>query len=229
MKKNKAEKTYIESMHTQGKIWTVAALLVMISVPLLFSIFGGEELFSAFPKWSVLSKVLVSVISVYWTTAIVEVITYTPMLGAGGTYLSFVTGNITNLKLPCALSAMDRANVKANSEEGEIISTIAIGASSITTTVILAVGVLAFSPFLGYITDPESILRPAFVYVVPALFGALGASYFAKHWRISIFPILVGILVYIFVPTLAVGTMIFVTIVASVGGAFVMWKLKLLK
>lgn len=227
--KKTTEKTYIDSMHTQGKIWTVLALLVLFSVPLLFSIFGGEELFSAFPKWSVLSKVLVSVISVYWTTAIVEVITYTPMLGAGGTYLSFVTGNITNLKLPCALSAMDRANVKANSEEGEIISTIAIGASSITTTVILAVGVIAFSPFLGYITDPESILRPAFVYVVPALFGALGASYFAKHWRISIFPILVGILVYIFVPTLAVGTMIFVTIVASVGGALVMWKLNLLK
>ncbi len=227
--KKTTEKTYIDSMHTQGKIWTVLALLVLISVPLLFSIFGGEELFSAFPKWSVLSKVLVSVISVYWTTAIIEVITYTPMLGAGGTYLSFVTGNITNLKLPCALSAMDRANVKANSEEGEIVSTLAIGASSITTTVILAVGVIAFSPFLGYITDPESILRPAFVYVVPALFGALGASYFAKHWRISIFPILVGILVYIFVPTLAVGTMIFVTIVASVGGAFVMWKLNLLK
>ncbi len=232
MKKNnveKVEKTYIDKIHTQGKLWTVLALLVLISVPLLFSIFGGEELFSAFPKWNVLSKVLVSVISVYWTTAIIEVITYTPMLGAGGTYLSFVTGNITNLKLPCALSAMDRANVKANSEEGEIISTIAIGASAITTTVILAVGVIAFAPFLGYITDPESILRPAFVYVVPALFGALGASYFAKHWRISIFPILVGVLVYIFVPTLAVGTMIFVTIVASVGGAALMWKLNLLK
>lgn len=230
MKKNKnVEKTYIDSMHTQGKIWTVLALLALFSVPLIFSIFGGEKLFSAFPQLNVLLKVLTSLIPVYWLTAIVEVITYTPMLGAGGTYLSFVTGNITNLKLPCALSAMDRANVKANSEEGEIISTIAIGASAITTTVILAVGVLVFSPFLGYITDPESILRPAFVYVVPALFGALGASYFAKHWRISIFPILVGIIVYIFVPDFAVGTMIFVTIVASVGGALAMWKLKLLK
>ncbi len=230
MKKNKnVEKTYIDSMHTHGKIWTVLALLALFSVPLIFSIFGGEKLFSAFPEWSVLSKVLISIIPVYWLTAIVEVITYTPMLGAGGTYLSFVTGNITNLKLPCALSAMDRANVKANSEEGEIVSTIAIGASAITTTVILAVGVLVFSPFLGYITDPESILRPAFVYVVPALFGALGASYFAKHWRISIFPILVGIIVYIFLPNFAVGTMIFVTIVASIGGALAMWKLKLLK
>ncbi len=230
MKKNKnTEKTYIDSMHTQGKIWTVLALIALFSVPLIFSIFGGDELFSAFPDMNVLGKVLVSIIPVYWVTAIIEVITYTPMLGAGGTYLSFVTGNITNLKLPCALSALDRANVKANSEEGEIVSTIAIGASAITTTVILAVGVLAFAPFLGYITDPESILKPAFQYVVPALFGALGASYFAKHWRISIFPILVGIIVYAFVPTFAVGTMIFVTIVASVGGALAMWKLKLLK
>lgn len=229
MKKVKEPKTYIDSMHTQGKIWTVVALIVLFAVPTIFSIFGGETLFSAFPEWSVLSKVLVSVISVYWTTAIVEVITYTPMLGAGGTYLSFVTGNITNLKLPCALNAMDRANVKANSEEGEIISTIAIGASAITTTVILAVGVLVFSPFLGYITDPESVLRPAFVYVVPALFGALGASYFSKHWKISIFPILVGIIVYFFAPTMGVGTMIFVTIVASIGGALLMWKLKILK
>ena len=230
MKKNKnVEKTYIDSMHTQGKIWTVLALLALFSVPLIFSIFGGDELFAAFPDMNVLGKVLVSIIPVYWVTAIIEVITYTPMLGAGGTYLSFVTGNITNLKLPCALSALDRANVKANSEEGEIVSTIAIGASAITTTVILAVGVLAFAPFLGYITDPESILRPAFQYVVPALFGALGASYFAKHWRVSIFPILVGIIVYAIVPDFAVGTMIFVTIVASVGGALAMWKLKLLK
>lgn len=229
MKKNNTEKTFVDSMHTQGKIWTILALLALFSVPIVFSIFGGDELFAAFPDMNVLGKVLVSIIPVYWVTAIIEVITYTPMLGAGGTYLSFVTGNITNLKLPCALSALDRANVKANSEEGEIVSTLAIGASAITTTVILAVGVLAFAPFLGYITDPESILRPAFQYVVPALFGALGASYFAKHWRISIFPILVGILVYVIVPDFAVGTMIFVTIVASVGGALAMWKLKLLK
>ena len=225
MKKNKkVEKTYIDSMHTQGKIWTALALLALFSVPIIFSIFGGEKLFSAFPEWNVLTKVLVSIIPVYWLTAIVEVITYTPMLGAGGTYLSFVTGNITNLKLPCALSAMDRANVKANSEEGEIISTIAIGASSITTTVILAVGVLAFSPFLGYITDPESVLRPVFQYVVPALFGALGAGYFIKHWRISFFPIIIMIIVLVFAPTMGASTLLFVGIVASVGGALFMYK-----
>ena len=110
-----------------------------------------------------------------------------------------------------------------------MISTIAIASSAITTTVIIAVGVLAFGPSITKITSPGSLLAPAFEYVIPALFGALGASYFTKHWKISIFPILAGVLVYIFVPSLAVGTMIFVTIVASVGGAFVMWKLKLIK
>ena len=150
-------------------------------------------------------------------------------MGAGGTYLSFVTGNITNLKLPCAMNAMDRAKVKSTSEEGEIISTIAIGASAITTTVVIAVGVLVFSPVLPLITAEDSVLKPAFEFVIPALFGALGASYFAKYWKISILPIFGGVVAYIFAPTVPVGTMIFITIVISILGAFGMYKLKWVK
>lgn len=145
------------------------------------------------------------------------------MLGAGGTYLSFVTGNITNLKLPCGLNAMENAGVRANSEEGEVISTIAIASSAITTTIILAVGVLAFRPVLPMLTTNPNI-APAFKQVLPALFGALAATYFAKHWRISIFPIMVGVITLIFASTMGVGTLIFVTIIASLLGAFAMYK-----
>ena len=145
----------------------------------------------------------------------------------GGLFLT--AGNITNLKLPVALNAMESAEVEPNTEKGEVISTISIAVSSIVTTIIIAVCVLAFRPVLHNITDKDSVFAPAFQQVTPALFGALCASYFAKHWRISIFPILVGVIVYIITPTLAVGTMIFVTIIASVGGALAMWKLKLLK
>lgn len=150
------------------------------------------------------------------------------MLGAGGAYLSFVTGNITNLKLPCSLSAMEQAKVKANSEEGEVISTIAVASSAITTTIIIAVGVLLFNPFLPALRESEA-LKPAFSYVSSALFGALGASYLKKHWKISIFPVVVGIAVLFFVPSFGVSTLLFVTIVAAVGGALVMSKLKLVK
>jgi len=223
MKKN-VTKTYVDKVHTWGKIWTISAICALFAVPLVFSIY-----YDAFPEFNKLASALLKIIPIYWSTAIIEVITYTPMLGAGGTYLSFVTGNITNLKLPCALSALDRTGYKASDEEGEVISTIAIGASAITTTLIIAVGVVVFGPSIAKITAPGSVLEPAFTYVIPALFGALGASYFTKHWKISIFPIVAGIVAYIFMPTMGVGTMIFVTIVASVGGAFAMWKLKWVK
>lgn len=220
----KKERTFTDKMHLWGSVWSVSALLVLYSVPLIFSI-----RYNAFPEFNTLFKALLTVVPIYWATAVIEVITYTPMLGAGGTYLSFLTGNITNLKLPCAMNAMERAKVKANSEEGEIISTIAIGASAITTTVIIAIGVLAFSPVLPKILAEGSVIKPAFEYVVPALFGALGASYFAKYWKISVLPIAVGILVYIFSPGVPVGTMIFVTIAVSILGAFSMYKLKIIK
>lgn len=220
----KKERTYTEKIHLWGAIWSVAALLVLFSVPFIFSVH-----YDAFPELKTLLKALSTVIAVYWTTAIIEVVTYTPMLGAGGTYLSFLSGNITNLKLPCAMNAMERANVRANSEEGEVISTISIAASSITTTVIIAVGVLLFTPVLPKILAEGSVIKPAFEYVVPALFGALGASYFAKHWKISVLPIAVGIIIYIFSPSMAVGTMIFITIVVSILGALGMYKAKIIK
>lgn len=220
----KKERTYTDKIHLWGAVWSVAALLVLFSVPFIFSVH-----YDAFPELKTLLKALSTVIAVYWTTAIIEVVTYTPMLGAGGTYLSFLSGNITNLKLPCAMNAMERANVRANSEEGEVISTISIAASSITTTVIIAVGVLLFAPVLPKILAEGSVIKPAFEYVVPALFGALGASYFAKHWKISILPIAVGIIIYIFSPSMAVGTMIFITIVVSILGALGMYKAKIIK
>lgn len=220
----KKERTYTEKIHLWGAVWSVAALLVLFSVPFIFSVH-----YDAFPELKTLLKALSTVIAVYWTTAIIEVVTYTPMLGAGGTYLSFLSGNITNLKLPCAMNAMERANVRANSEEGEVISTISIAASSITTTVIIAVGVLLFAPVLPKILAEGSVIKPAFEYVVPALFGALGASYFAKHWKISILPIAVGIIIYIFSPSMAVGTMIFITIIVSILGALGMYKAKIIK
>ncbi|MBR2315288.1 MAG: hypothetical protein IKA56_01460 [Clostridia bacterium] len=217
-------KTFTDKMHTWGRIWTVSAIAVLFMVPLGITLY-----YNAWPEFSTLWKALISVIPIYWATAIIEVITYTPLLGAGGTYLSFVTGNITNLKLPCALSALDRAKVKATSEEGEIISTIAIASSSITTTLVIAVGVLLFAPVLPKITAPDSVIKPAFDYVIPALFGALGASYFSKHWKISILPILAGVIVYILAPSFAVGTLLFVTIVVSIAGALGMYKLGWIK
>ena len=223
MAKVKKQKDYFDSVHIWGRVWSIGALLVLFSLPISISVY-----YNAWPEANFVFEALLKLVPLYWITSIIEVITFTPMLGAGGAYLSFVTGNITNLKLPCALNAMEQAKVKANSEEGEIISTIAVGASAITTTLIIAVGVILFSPVLDDLRSSET-LKPAFSYVSAALFGALGASYLKKHWKISIFPVLVGIIILLIMPTFGVSTLLFVTIVAAVVGALVMSKLKLVK
>lgn len=214
----KSARTYYDKVHTWGRISTVTALCVLLMFPLALCLYLG-----VFPPFEKVFQGLLKVIPLYWSVAVVEVIFYTPMLGAGGTYLSFVTGNIVNLKLPCAISAMESAKVKSNTEEGEVISTIAIATSSIVTTVVLAIGVLAFAPFLETFTS-STLLMPAFKEVIPALFGALGAGYFVKHWKISFVPIIFMLIILIFVPTIGASTLIFPGIVASVVGAFVMYQ-----
>ena len=181
----------------------------------------------ALPIWpagSYVFKGLLPVAMLFYPSAIIEVITYTPLLGAGGTYLSFVTGNITNLKLPCGLNAMENAGVRANSEAGEVISTVAIATSSIVTTIVIAVGVVVFSPVLPYLTDENSVFAPAFQQVVPALFGALGISYFMKHWKIGIVPIATIVIVLLFKGTLATGVLIPIGVVISMLAAHLMFK-----
>ncbi|MDD6603272.1 MAG: hypothetical protein PUE73_02905 [Eubacteriales bacterium] len=215
---------YISKTHRYGKIWMIVTLLLFLAIPTAICYHLGVS-----PKLGLIAKGLSTVALVFYPTAVLEVLTYSPLLGTGGTYLGFVTGNITNLKLPVALNSMESAGVDPNTEKGEIISTISIAVSSIVTTIIIAVSILAFYPVLHNITDPDSVFAPAFQQVTPALFGALCASYLAKHWRISILPIAVLVIVLLFNGTLGTGVLIPIGVVVSLVGAHLMYKKGMLK
>lgn len=210
---------YINKTHTYGKIWILVTLVLFLCIPALICYH-----LNVFPKADLVFKGLATVAVVFYPTAVLEVLTYSPLLGTGGTYLGFVTGNITNLKLPVALNSMESAEVEPNTEKGEVISTISIAVSSIVTTIIIAVCVLAFYPVLHKITDPDSVFAPAFQQVTPALFGALCASYLAKHWKISILPIAVLTIILIFSPKLGTGVLIPIGVVVALLGAHLMYK-----
>ena len=214
------KKTYMDKVHTWGRIWCIASLIFFLSIPLAISLHLG-----VWPKADILGKGLAS-IAFFFATGIIEVVAYSPMLGAGGTYLSFVTGNIMNLKMPCALNAMENAKVKANTEEGEVITTIAISASIIVTTLVIAVFVIIFALNPGFSTLMSSdTFAPAFQQVTYTIFGSLAATYFVKHWKISIFPIAAITVLLLFVDT-GIGVLIPVGVVLSMLGAHVMYKLK---
>lgn len=216
----KRERTYLESVHRDGRVWGYTLLALMLAVPLAACL-----IFRVTPQWNALGRGLLAILPMYWAVGIVEVITYVPMLGAGGAYLSFVTGNITNLKLPCALDAMERAGVKPGSEEGEIISTIAIAVSSIVTTLIILLGVILIIPLSPVLSAP--VLQPAFAQLLPALFGGLAVVFVAKNARLSIAPTILMLALFIFVPALnasTVGIMVPVGVLFTLAVARLMYK-----
>ena len=207
------KETYVDSVHRWGRIWGLTLLVLIVAYPIAVSL-----IFHAQVNWPAFIKGFMAV-------GIVEIFTYVPMLGAGGSYLSFVTGNISNLKLPCALDAMERAGVKSNSEEGEVISTIAIAVSSIVTTLIILVGVVLIIPLTPLLSSP--ILAPAFSQILPALFGGLAVVFVSKNFRLALAPLLLMLVLFIFVPALnasTVGIMVPVGVIFSLVVARILYK-----
>ena len=216
----KKELSYIDSVHRDGRIWNLSVMVLLMAFPLTVAF-----LFGTAPDWKALGVGLLATAPMYWAVGAIETVTFVPMLGAGGSYLSFVTGNLSNLKLPCAINALEQNGVSANSEEGEIISTIAIATSSIVTTIIIILGVICIVPLTPVLEAP--ILAPAFEQMLPALFGGLGVAFISKNWKIAIAPILLMLVLFIFVPALNAGTvgiMVPVSVLFTIAAARMMYK-----
>ncbi len=219
----KREMSYRDSVHRIGRIWILSALALLLAVPVAICVY-----FSAWPPIGGVLKGLLSVAPIFWTVGVIEVFTYVPMLGTGGSYLGFVTGNLANLKVPCALNSMNRAGVQPGTEEGEVISTLAIATSSIVTTLIIAVGVLLLSQIAPVLESPA--LQPAFENILPALFGALGVVFVSKDWKIAVVPLVFMIALFLLVPSLssAVGILVPVGALIAIGAARILYKKNLL-
>ena len=216
----KKKLSYIDSVHRDGRIWNLSVMVLLMAFPITVAF-----LFGVTPDWSALVIGLVATAPMYWAVGAIETVTFVPMLGAGGSYLSFVTGNISNLKLPCALNALEQNGVSANSEEGEVISTIAIATSSIVTTIIIIIGVICIVPLTPVLQAP--VLQPAFEQILPALFGGLGVAFVSKNWRLALAPIGLMLVLFIFVPALNAGTvgiMVPVSALFTIGIGRILYK-----
>lgn len=210
---------YMEKTHRVGRIWIWTAVVVVLMVPVAICLY-----YDAWPSGAAVLKGLIGVAPIYWTVGVIEVITYTPMLGTGGTYLAFVTGNLTSIKAPSALNAMENADVKPGTEEGEVISTIAIATSSIVTTLVIMLGVIGLSALAPVLDSP--VLAPAFDNILPALFGGLAVVYVSKNWKIAIMPLIFMVVLFLLVPSLAgsVGVLVPVGVLVALGAARWMYK-----
>ena len=177
-----AYEAYTNSIHSWGRGGLIIALTMLLAAPFIFSLITGASI-----QWDGFIKASAAVLIIYVPSCIVEYLIYVPLLGPGASYLAFITGNITNLKLPCAFNARETAKAEVGSRENEIISTLSVAASSLVTMLVIFIGVLLLIPLTPVLNNP--VLKPAFDNVIPALFGALAWQYYRKSWRLTIIPL----------------------------------------
>ena len=219
----KKELSYIDSVHRAGCIWDLSAMVILMLFPVAVCL-----VFKVTPDWQGFWMGLLATAPMFWAVGVVETFTYVPMLGAGGSYLAFVTGNITNLKAPAAINALELVDADIKSEEGEIVSTIAIAVSSIVTTLIIILGVVLIIPLDPILNSP--VLAPAFDRILPALFGGLGVVFISRNWKIAIAPVLLMLILFIAIPGLGgyVSIMVPVGVLFSLLVSRIMYKKGLL-
>lgn len=197
----------------------MAAILLLLAVPMAMG-----WVLKAAPDWTAFGVGFAQVALIYWTSGVVEFLVYSPMLGSGASYLTFITGNVINLKLPCAVNAREICGTQVGTPENDIVSTLSVATSSLVTTVVLAVGVLCLVPLRPVLENPA--LAPAFNNVIPALFGALAFKYFSKSLKLAVIPLAFMCVLFVAVPSL-IGSVSFLILVSggmAIGIAYWMFR-----
>lgn len=220
-KKNELFEKYNERTHVFGRIVCIITLIMLIGAPFLMGTVLG-----AMPDMAAFGKGFLAIGLVWFVSCIAEYLIYTPMLGAGGSYLAFITGNLINMKIPCAINARDIVGAKTGTPENEIISTLSIATSSLVTILVLAIGVALLIPLQPILQAPA--LQPAFENVVPALFGAMAYKYYRKNMNVALFPLVIMSILFILVPSLTGSTsfMILPSGAIAIGIAYYLFKKK---
>ncbi len=172
------DKKYIDSIHRLGRIGSFISVCIMMGIPAIMC-----AVYDAWPSMSTVIQAGGGLLAMFVPTAASEVISYAPILGSAS-YITFITGNAMNLKIPVALSAQQIAGVQSNTPESDAITTMAIALSSLETIVVIAIGVLLLQPLQPILTLP--VVSTATSYMVPALFGGLMLGMFKQGGKTRI-------------------------------------------
>lgn len=181
------EKSFNDKIHILGRITVILALLSFMCVP--FVIAAANKVSINIPQ---ILKNAVPILLTFSISGICENLSFMPIIGSGALYMACVTGNVSNMKVPAAINAMDIAGYSAGSERADVLSMIAVAASTFVTIAIVFLGMLFLAPLFAPIYN-NPYLQPAFQNMVPALIGALLAPYILRAPKQSAVPIILPI------------------------------------
>lgn len=216
---------YLQSTHRLGRLGSILAIVVMVGIPVIMC--------TAYDMWPTAGDFFLfagGLLALYIPTGIAESITYAPILGSS-VYISAITGNVSNIKLPCALNALDVAGEEQNTERGDVICTIAIAVSAVITSVIVVVGVLLLVPLQPILTS--NTLQTATSYMLPALYGCMLVRLFISNpkggkingkWKMLLPAMLVILAILVFVAEINRGIAIIICIPVLILTSWIMYR-----
>ena len=179
--------SYFNRAHRLGRIGALISILFMVGIPIVICV-----VYDVIPSFNEVITTAVGLLAVYVPTALSEFVSYTPMLGTA-CYITFITGNVGNMKIPCALNAMEMTDSPLGTERGDTVSAIAVSVSSMVTMAIIALGVVLLVPLQPILQNPT--VQVATSFMLPALFGSMvvtnvannktGCSLCWRQWPVS--------------------------------------------
>lgn len=213
--------TFNEEVHRVGRISTAIVIALFVAIPLGVTIYTGIEV-----DMGLILTGTVPLAVMMGVAGAVEKMSMTPIMGPAAVYVSSSTGNVSNMKFPAAINAMNVAGYDQGSEKGEAVALIAVCSSALVTTVIVLMGVIFLAPLVQPLLS-NPFVKPAFSNMFPALMGAMATPFVVKSPKLAVTPILAGcIAAYVLGSKFAIyrGLLLPVFILLSVAVAYVIYK-----
>ena len=196
----------------------IACVLSFLPLIYLYMVHGILPPFaSAMTAWGLVA-------SVFGAFYVVEPISYYPILGLAGTYISFLSGNISNLRLPCSAMAQEVVGVQEGTKQAEIIGTMGIIGSVVINLLGVTVAALVGTWLIG--------LFPAFVadafrkFTAPAIFGAVFGQFAMRQPKLAPFALAIPLTMLYF--KLPVWSIILASVFGTIAISRVFYKAKII-
>lgn len=186
---NYFENEYLPKMHRIGTITNIFGVVLSFAPAAVLAVVYG-----LLPDWGALLTAFIAALSAFGFLWFVEPISYFTVVGPIGTYMAFLSGNISNMRVPCASMAQISAGVEPGTNEGSIIATIGMAVSIIINVSVLTIGVILGSSVLAML--PASVTE-ALNYLLPALFGALLMQFGLKQKSLGVTMLVFSVLMCI--------------------------------
>ena len=223
---------FTEWAHKSGRVFMVLFIAYMLVIPFIVC-----TVYDCMPSFKMCLPGLIAITAIMGPASIAEVGSYTPILGSS-TYLTFASGNVMNLKIPCIINAQQIAKVEPNTVEGDAVALIATAVSSAVTIIILAIGVVLLSFIKPVLENPYVVT--ASDYLLPALFGCMALGLLSSgngktKVKNHLLPALVPALLVTALTVLGIGStglagiLIVVMIPVTILCARILWKKGIVK